>query len=102
MFEFAVIGNGMLGAPAARHLAEAGKQTLLVGSPEPSNYSGHSGVYSSHYDEGRISRVIDPDPIRAELSWLSVPAHKALQKSTGIDFFFERGHLAVGPAVDGG
>ena len=99
MFEFAVIGNGMLGAPAARHLAQSGKETLLIGSQEPSNYLSHRGVYSSHYDEGRISRVIDPDPIRAELSWLSVPAHKALQESTGIDFFVEQGHLAVGPAA---
>lgn len=61
MFEFAVIGNGILGAPAARHLAQSGKGTLLIGSEEPLNYLSHRGVYSSHYDEGRISRGIDPD-----------------------------------------
>lgn len=61
MFEFAIIGNGMLGAPAARLLAQSGRETLLIESEEPSNYLSHRGVHSSHYDEGRISRVIDPD-----------------------------------------
>lgn len=97
MYEFAVIGNGMLGAPAARYLAQSGKKTLLIGAEEPADYTTHRGVYSSHYDEGRISRVIDPVPLRSELSWLSVHAHKELQRSTGIDFFVEKGHLAVGP-----
>lgn len=102
MYEFVVVGKGMLGAPAARHLAQRGKNTLLIGSDEPSDYSSHRGVYSSHYDEGRICRVIDPDPIRSELSWLAVAAHKKLQASTGIEFFVENGHLAVGPAVGEG
>ena len=56
-----VIGKGLLGSAAARHLAEMGLNVLLLGPDEPLVRAEHSGVFGSHYDSGRITRIIDTD-----------------------------------------
>ena len=53
----AIIGRGLIGSAAARHLAEAGHEVVLIGPGEPANYASHPGVFGSHYDEGRITRT---------------------------------------------
>ena len=54
-FEFIVIGRGMMGAAAARHLTLEGKRVALIGPEEPSDRLAHQGVFASHYDEARIT-----------------------------------------------
>ena len=58
-FDFVVVGRGMMGAAAARHLAKTGASVALVGRGEPADWKAHDGVFSSHYDSGRITRTID-------------------------------------------
>lgn len=41
----AVIGKGMIGAAAARHLALMGEEVLLIGPDEPQDYASHPGVF---------------------------------------------------------
>ncbi|MDE0887436.1 MAG: hypothetical protein OSB70_18080, partial [Myxococcota bacterium] len=50
---FAVVGRGPMGAAAARHLAAAGEDVVVVGPEEPEDWSQHEGAFASHYDEGR-------------------------------------------------
>ncbi len=97
--EVAVVGVGMLGASAARHLADAGCDVLLVGQPEPTDrrsqpedFAGHA-IYSSHDDVARVSRVVDPDPVRAWLGNRSVDQFAELAARTGIIAVNPVGHL---------
>ena len=57
-FDFVVVGKGMMGAAAARHLAMTGATVALVGRGEPADWQKHDGVFASHYDSGRITRTI--------------------------------------------
>ena len=93
--EFIVIGRGLMGSAAARHLANQGASVALIGPSEPQNLKTHDGVYSSHYDSGRIVRILDPLPLSCETSKASIQRFKPLEKETGIDFYSEVGFLAA-------
>ena len=71
-FRFIVIGRGMMGAAAARYLSKWTDGIALIGPGEPADYGRHDGVFASHYDEARITRTIDPDPVWARLANRSI------------------------------
>ena len=96
-FDVAVVGRGMLGSPCARRLAEAGSSVLLVGQGEPDDRRTHQGVFASHHDDTRITRVIDPDPTRALLGQRALGTFRRLQAATGERILAEVGHLWVAP-----
>ena len=99
--EIAVVGAGMLGASAARHLADAGCDVILVGQGEPAERGSSEEelvsqpVYASHYDVARVSRTIDPDPTRAWLGHRSVDQFADVAARTGITAINPVGHLWV-------
>ena len=95
-----VVGKGLLGSAAARHLAEMGLNVLLVGPDEPLVRSEHSGVFGSHYDSGRITRIIDTDLYCARIAEASISRYRDLEESSGINFFEAAGHIAVSPVED--
>lgn len=95
-FEFVVVGKGMMGAAAARHLAVAGAQVALIGPEEPSDRKAHAGVFASHYDEGRITRTIDSDADWARLANRSIARYRAIEAESGIPFYTEAGCLISG------
>ena len=95
-----VVGKGLLGSATARHLAEMDLNVLLLGPDEPSVKSQHSGVFGSHYDSGRITRIIDTDLYCARIAEASISRYRALEESSGIDFYQAVGHLAVSSAKD--
>ena len=64
-FKSIVVGRGMMGAAAARYLALSGDGVAVIGPDEPKDWSRHHGVFASHYDEARITRTIDSNPIWA-------------------------------------
>ncbi|MCV3736810.1 FAD-dependent oxidoreductase [Rhizobium sp. TRM96647] len=100
-FEFIVVGKGMMGAAAARHLASAGASVALIGPDEPADRMRHDGVFASHYDEGRITRTIDSDADWALLARRSIARYRALEAESGIPFYTEAGCLISGPAPRG-
>ncbi|MGD9476197.1 NAD(P)/FAD-dependent oxidoreductase [Shinella sp. G-2] len=97
-FDFVVVGRGMMGAAAARHLARTGATVALVGRGEPADWQTHDGVFSSHYDSGRITRTIDQDPDWALLARRSIARYREIEAESGIGFYGEVGCLISGPA----
>ena len=95
--DVAVVGRGMLGSPCARLLAEAGCTVLLIGQGEPADRRTHDGVFASHHDDTRITRVIDPDPLRAWLGHRALDDFRRLEATTGEGILTEVGHLWIAP-----
>ncbi|MCR6499958.1 FAD-dependent oxidoreductase [Shinella sp. CPCC 101442] len=97
-FDFVVVGRGMMGAAAARHLIRTGASAALVGRGEPADWKTHDGVFASHYDSGRITRTIDGDPDWALLAKRSIARYRDLEAESGITFYGETGCLITGRA----
>ncbi|MDH4439771.1 MAG: FAD-binding oxidoreductase [Rhizobium sp.] len=100
-FKTIVVGRGMMGAAAARYLALAGDGVAVIGPDEPKDWPRHDGVFASHYDEARITRTIDSDPVWARMANRSIARYGAISEESGIDFYREVGCLIVGPARGG-
>jgi sarcosine oxidase len=99
-YEYIVVGKGLMGVAAARHLSAHSPGVALIGPDEPPDRAAHTGVFGSHYDEGRITRILDPDRIWALLAQRSIARYRDVEKHSGIPYYHEVGHLAVGPRAD--
>jgi len=95
-FKYIVIGAGMMGAAAARHLSSRIDGVALIGPAEPTDRKNHYGVFSSHYDEARITRGFDGDPVWAELAKRSIARYGEIEQKSGIRFYHEVGCLFTG------
>ena len=91
-----VVGAGLMGSAAARHLAKAGVDVTLIGPAEPDNKRTHQGTFGSHYDEGRITRHNAVDPFWVEVSKASIARYGEIETESGISFFSETGALMAG------
>ncbi len=103
-FRYIVVGRGLIGSAAGKYLSESADGVALVGPDEPKGeWAEHTGVFSSHYDEGRITRSIDPDPVWALFAERSIARYREIERRTGIPFYQEKGALLTGPgrAEDG-
>lgn len=96
-FKYIVIGAGMMGAAAARHLSKKTDGIALIGPGEPADPKTHQGVFASHYDEARITRTIDPDPVWALLANRSIARYREIEEESGIRFYHRTGCLMVAP-----
>lgn len=101
-YSLVIVGAGLIGSAAARHAAlgaAPGSRIALVGPSEPQGRQpGEWGVFGAHHDEGRITRCTDPDPTWALLAQRSIDRYAEIEEQSGVQFFSEVGHLAVGPA----
>lgn len=96
-FKYIIIGCGMMGAAAARHLSSSTDGVAVIGPAEPGDYSSHAGVFASHYDEARITRTIDPKEVWARLANRSIARYSEIAAASGVEFYSEVGCLVVGP-----
>jgi sarcosine oxidase len=94
-FDHIVIGRGLMGAAATRHLALSGERVAVVGPDEPADRTTHAGVFASHYDEGRITRILDRDPLWALLAQRALSRYRDIEAHSGVRFYSEVGHLMV-------
>jgi sarcosine oxidase len=94
--DYVVVGKGLIGSAAARYLGMTGKKVVLIGPDEPDDWSTHPGVFGSHYDEGRITRTHDPDPVWALLAQRSIAQYRTLENESGLPFHHKIGSLRVG------
>jgi len=95
--KYGVIGAGMIGSAAARHLSAAGADVTLIGPGEPEDIASHDGVFASHYDEGRITRGLDPMPFWSRASRASIGRYGEIERASGLRFYSEVGCLMAGP-----
>lgn len=100
-FKYVVIGAGMMGAAAAKYLAQQTDGVALIGPGEPKDIKTHQGVFASHYDEARITRTIDPDANWALLANRSIARYDDIARESGVDFYAPVGCLVVGPKRGG-
>ncbi|MEM9654732.1 MAG: FAD-binding oxidoreductase [Actinomycetota bacterium] len=89
--EHVVIGNGLIGSAAGRHLAAFGSSVAIVGPGEPASPETHDGVFSSHYDQGRLCTYASRDPIWGPIGACAIAGFPALEEASGISF-----HRGVG------
>ncbi len=87
----------MIGSAAARHLTAMGHQVTLVGPAEPADAATWDGPFGSHFDEGRITRQLDPWPFWSRASRASIARYRDLEAASGVPFFSEVGSLMAGP-----
>ncbi|MGV1752337.1 NAD(P)/FAD-dependent oxidoreductase [Agrobacterium sp. CG674] len=97
-FQYIVVGAGMMGASAARHLAESSDSVALIGPGEPHDIKNHDGVFASHYDAARITRTIDSNADWARLANRSIARYGEIERESGVEFYGEVGCLIVGKA----
>ena len=94
-FDVAVIGRGLIGAAAFRHLAAEGRSVVLVGSGEPVG-TAEDKPYSSHYDQGRITRIAAFGGPWGRWAQASIERYGAIAERSGIDFHDPVGLVVMG------
>src|SRR6478736_5734911 len=94
IFDTIVIGKGLMGAAAAKYLSSSGQNIAIIGADEPSDVNTAT-VYSSHYDQGRLQRIVGRDEVWTRLNIDSAKAYSQLQNETRIEFHYEPGCLYV-------
>ena len=92
--DVAVVGLGLIGAGALRHLAARGVDVVGIGPGEPVDRRNHDGAFASHHDSGRITRRLDPRREWAVLADRSIAGYAALEAVSGIAF-----HRPVGAVM---
>ncbi len=96
VFDYAVIGAGLIGSAAAKYISETNPNTVLIGPSEPKDKESHNGVFGSHYDEGRIARISDTMHEWSYLAKKSIEKYNFIERESGIHFYNGVGTLSVG------
>ncbi|MEZ4658695.1 MAG: FAD-dependent oxidoreductase [Caldilineaceae bacterium] len=97
MYEYAVVGKGMIGGAAARYLSQWSDAVALIGPDEPTgDWAAHDGVFGSHYDQGRITRCLDGSLAWALWATRSIAAYPEIEAQSGIRFHYRTGGVQVG------
>ncbi len=95
-YDCIVIGKGLIGSAAAKYLSEADQKVAVIGPDEPPDMQ-EGIVFSSHYDQARIQRIIGTDATWTLLNQQSASAYPSLQKESKINFHTPVGCLYVNP-----
>ena len=95
--DLAVVGAGPLGSATARHAAEAGASTLLVGPDEPVDAADHRGTWAGYYDQGRLCHVLEVPLVTSLLAMRSRRRFADLIARTGVDFLTPTHSVTVLP-----
>jgi sarcosine oxidase len=95
MYDVLVIGKGLMGSAAARYLSRELGRVGVIGPDEPLDAATHDGLFASHYDQGRITRLLSRDLVWAELAHRSIKQYRAIEAASGIRFYEPRGCLFV-------
>lgn len=83
MFDVVVIGGGIMGAPAARKLAQRSLRVALIAAPEPDEPAAHRGVFGAHQDVSRLTWHRHTDPVHEHLSKLALDEMRELDAQHG-------------------
>jgi glycine/D-amino acid oxidase-like deaminating enzyme len=107
-FDVVVIGRGLIGSAIAKYLKQLSPELLVAvlgpderskqHSPSDEQHQGRIKVYGAHYDEGRMTRLVDANPTWSYLAQESYNRYKEIELESGESFFEQRGFLGVGEA----
>ncbi|MCB9078641.1 MAG: FAD-dependent oxidoreductase [Anaerolineaceae bacterium] len=100
MFDTIVIGKGLIGSAATRYLSQHSPNVAVIGPDEPGDWTTHRGVFASHYDQGRITRILDEDPVWALLAKRSIEQYHYIEANSGISFHYPSGGLQAAADAD--
>lgn len=95
-YKYIVIGNGLIGSAAGRYLSEWSDGVAIIGPGEPADHAAHDGVFSSHYDQGRLTREFSQDPIWAAVTGRAVHQYADIEAKSGISFHVPCGRVHAG------
>lgn len=98
-YDVIVVGAGLMGSAAARHLAEMGVKTALVGPDEPVEKATHTGVFASHYDQARITRKIDTRKNWARFAQEAIARYPEIAAKGTQPFYTPAGAIVAGTEV---
>lgn len=96
IYDSIVIGRGLIGSAAAKYLSQSQQNVALIGPDEESALK-EGIVFSSHYDQSRIQRIIGKDETWTLLNQQSANEYDAIENATGIHFHSGVGCLYVNP-----
>jgi sarcosine oxidase len=82
--DVAVVGRGMIGSAAARHLAAAGHRVTNIGPDEPTEYA--EGPFASHFDQGRVTRITAFSEPWGAWARASIDRYAKIEEQSGISF----------------
>lgn len=99
-FEHLVVGKGMIGAAALRYLSCGSRRVGAIGPDEPVDTDAHDGVFSSHYDQGRICTQLSRDRLWGALTRQSMSCYDALEAAGATQFYRPVGMLHIAPAAN--
>ena len=100
MFDYLVIGKGLMGTAVAKYLSEVSENVAILGPDEPTDWAKHKGVFASHYDQGRITRQLSKDEIWSTLGQRAIQQYAQIEAKSGIQFYYPVGGLFVAPQAD--
>ncbi|HEX7288654.1 MAG TPA: FAD-binding oxidoreductase [Candidatus Angelobacter sp.] len=83
LYEYCVIGNGLIGAATALELARKSKAVCVLGAA----YGQQDRYYSSHEDDSRIARFWHNDPYWEDLARCNAPMLEALAGAARLPVF---------------
>lgn len=96
IFEVVVVGAGMFGSAAAKHLSRAGADVLVVGPAEPNDGAPVTKhAFGAYFDEARISRRVGWDAVWGATDARSLERFRGMEAEAGIRFFHECGSLVL-------
>src|SRR5947208_8199752 len=96
IFEVVVVGAGMFGSAAAKHLSRAGADILVIGPAEPNSGATVSQhAFGAYFDEARISRRVGWDAVWGTTDARSLERFRDLEAEAGVGFFKESGSLVL-------
>ncbi len=102
IFDAVVIGKGLFGAAATRHLSQMLGSVAVIGPDEPTDPATHQGIFGAHYDEARIIYRLNHSSVWSELAQRSLTQFDILQAQSGLSFHHPVGGLyVVDPKIDG-
>jgi sarcosine oxidase len=94
--EVAVVGAGMFGSAAVKHLSRAGADVLAIGPAEPNGDAPVSQhTFGAYFDEARISRRLGWDAVWRTTDSRSLERFRDIEAESGVRFFHECGSLVL-------
>ncbi|MEU6411117.1 FAD-dependent oxidoreductase [Microbispora sp. NPDC046933] len=96
IFEVVVVGAGMFGSAAAKHLSRSGADVLVIGPAEPRGGDPVSQyAFGAYFDEARITRRLGWDAVWGTTDARSLERFRDIESESGVRFFHECGSLVL-------